>query len=75
MNDIQLGDIVEILEDDIGPHPTEDRLLKKGEHVVVSNIGYGCVFYRKQNSNYNGWVPLASVRKKVIPNQVEVKFR
>jgi hypothetical protein len=78
MNDIQIGDTVEVLKDDGGPHPGEHRWLKAGDRVVVKKINtefgriyYNCMYRERQMLC---WIYIKNV-KKVIPNQVEVKFR
>jgi hypothetical protein len=74
MKILQPGDTVEILEDDLGPHPTEDRMLKTGDRIVL----VGCLkFYVEYHHVPSGYVHLVNKRyvKKVTLNQVEVKFR
>jgi hypothetical protein len=78
MNDIQIGDTVEVLKDDVGFHPTENDFIKQGDRVVVSDvtdsgIWYECTPYNF-NSNNKDYISFANV-KKVVANQVEVKFR
>jgi hypothetical protein len=71
-NDIQPGDTVEFLEDDLGQHPTlSGTFLRKGDRVVVGQVKNNYVVYGTYD---NFWIHKSCV-KKVIPNQVEVKFR
>jgi hypothetical protein len=71
-DDIQVGDTVEILKDDVGFHPTENRRLKKGDRVVVHLVSNSSIWYKCALNDF--YIYLDDV-KKVIPNQVEVKFR
>jgi hypothetical protein len=70
MNDIQLGDIVEILEDNIASsHHAKQEWLKTGDRIVVSGLCGNWIYYG------NSCVVHKKFVKKVMPNQVEVKFR
>jgi hypothetical protein len=72
MNDIQIGDTVELLEDSVCfHHQIGNRLFKKGDRVVVVNVGHTGIFYQDDSMC---WISKQYI-KKVTPNQVEVKFR
>jgi hypothetical protein len=62
---IQPGDTVEILY--------ENRCVKQGDRVVVHFVANERGVYYKIDRILN-WIPTHHV-KKVMPNQVEIKFR
>jgi hypothetical protein len=76
-NDIQVGDTVEVVSPP-NPlfylHPTiEDRFIQLGDQVVVVRIRDDLIYYlnvKKQEQGIFCWRV-----KKVMPNQVEIKFR
>jgi hypothetical protein len=76
-NDIQVGDTVKLVNfptrSDYYRHPTEDRYLRVGDHIVVTKITLGFIHYRDVNNFERGICVWRF--KKVISNQVEVKFR
>jgi hypothetical protein len=73
---IQVGDTVELI--DCPPygrylHPTERRYLGVGDHIVVTKITLGFIHYRDVENFEIGIY--SRLVKKIINNQVEVKFR
>jgi hypothetical protein len=74
-DDIQKGDTVEILVDCVDlPHPLENRLLTKGDRIVVCFATMLFVYYRTNRSADPYYLSFNHV-KKVVSNQVEIKFR
>jgi hypothetical protein len=74
---IQVGDTVELIytlaRNDGYRHPTENRPLRVGDHIVVTKITYDFIHYRDVN-NFERSI-YSRLVKKIINNQVEVKFR
>jgi hypothetical protein len=69
-NDIlQVGDTVEILENNVANHSAGNRWLKQGERIVVAGLYGDWIYYDLYYVVHKKFV------KKVMPNQVEVKFR
>jgi hypothetical protein len=76
MNDVQTGDTVEVIDAPLYGHyyhPTENRPLRNGDRVVVAKITDDFVCYMDFYKNHRGMF-FFRVRK-IIPNQVEIKFR
>jgi hypothetical protein len=78
MNAIQVGDTVEVLENNVAPycyHPTENRFLQKGDRIVVMDVDSDNVYYAILGYDERWYhLPVRFV-KKVVSNEVEVKFR
>jgi signal peptidase I len=80
---LQPGDTVEIVKDLFYYyHPIENRYLEKGDRIVVEKTSNDYVFYRVPRyfcdyPNIKLWYHHLPVRfvKKVVSNQVEIKFR
>jgi hypothetical protein len=76
MTNIQVGDTVELIDYPLYEHylhPTENRPLRVGDRVVVSYMSRNYYYYRAVNNTEFGILHWRF--KKVINNQVEIKFR
>jgi hypothetical protein len=77
MINIQPGDTVEFLENSTHyNHPTEHRFLKKGDRIVATDVDLNYVYYAIPRFSPNILYKLSKcLIRKVIPNEVEIKFR
>jgi hypothetical protein len=76
MTNIQIGDTVEVVEPPTHghyTHPDENRLIRAGDQFVVVKVTLDLVSYWDFNKKFRGMYRWRV--KKVVPNQVEIKFR
>jgi hypothetical protein len=74
MNDIiKVGDTVEVIVNNVHAENGKGEELKPGDQVVVTKIEDHCVYYCVK-INIMNYLPIKCV-KKIIKNQVEIRFR